>query len=344
MTAPVAAIDAGASHTRALLVGPDGRILARALGGPATARLSAHALQANLQALLGELLAPVGSPPAALSLVAGAAGAGREQGRRRLEAALRSALEASGCRVDRIQVWSDADIALAAAAPQPGAPAAVLLAGTGSMALAQGADGRQARAGGWGPDLGDEGGGAWFGRRALQLVVQAEDGRVPGATGLAAAILARLGLADVDGLVLRAAELTRSAADLALLAPLVFAQARAGSGAAKALVADGGAALAAVLLAARRKAGVDDSVPTALVGGLWRDPAALLRQALATALPTALAQGLGPLAVPPVVGAACLALAPEAATRLRAECGPDDSGEATVRGDRPGAADARSPC
>ena len=39
--------------------------------------------------------------------------------------------------------------------------------------------GATARCGGWGPVCGDEGSGAWIGRRALSVVTAAADGREP---------------------------------------------------------------------------------------------------------------------------------------------------------------------
>ena len=66
----------------------------------------------------------------------------------------------------RVLVTNDAVTAyLGALGDQPGA---VIVAGTGAIALAAGDDG-WARADGWGTLLGDDGGGYWIGRRALAL-------------------------------------------------------------------------------------------------------------------------------------------------------------------------------
>ena len=74
--------------------------------------------------------------------------------------ALGDALLAS-LRAKRVAVTSDAVIAHAGALD--GKPGVVLIAGTGVVALAIGADGTLRTADGWGPWLGDEGGGAWIG-------------------------------------------------------------------------------------------------------------------------------------------------------------------------------------
>ena len=71
---------------------------------------------------------------------------------------------------------TDARIALAGATA--GKPGIVIIAGTGSIAYGVNKDGEVARAGGWGPTLGDEGSGTYIGRRALEAVMTAYDRRV----------------------------------------------------------------------------------------------------------------------------------------------------------------------
>ena len=76
-----------------------------------------------------------------------------------------------------------------------GEPGVVLIAGTGVVALAIGADGGLRTADGWGPWLGDEGGGAWIGAAGLRAALRAHDGRGPSTTLLDAA-RARFGRAE----------------------------------------------------------------------------------------------------------------------------------------------------
>ena len=54
-----------------------------------------------------------------------------------------------------------------------------LVAGTGSMALGCGTDGRFARSGGWTEFFGDEGSCYWIGREAMSLFSKEADGRMP---------------------------------------------------------------------------------------------------------------------------------------------------------------------
>jgi N-acetylmuramic acid 6-phosphate etherase len=114
-------------------------------------------------------------------LIVGAAGALTAPGAAR---ALGEALLAS-LRAERVAVTSDGVIAHAGALG--GEPGVVLIAGTGVVALAIGADGGMRTADGWGPWLGDEGGGAWIGATGLRAALRAHDGRGPSTTLLDAA-------------------------------------------------------------------------------------------------------------------------------------------------------------
>src|SRR5207237_9144432 len=82
-----------------------------------------------------------------------------------------------GLGINSVEVVTDAEIALYGATG--GAPGLVLIAGTGSICCGRNARGKRVCAGGWGPLAGDEGGGSWLARRALQAVAQASDGRGP---------------------------------------------------------------------------------------------------------------------------------------------------------------------
>ena len=79
--------------------------------------------------------------------------------------------------VPRTSVLSDVELVqLAAFGTDPGI---VLIAGTGSIAVARSADHRVVRSGGWGPRIDDAGGGFWLGCEALRAVALSLDGRAP---------------------------------------------------------------------------------------------------------------------------------------------------------------------
>lgn len=77
--------------------------------------------------------------------------------------------------ISEILLETDARVALAGATGNQ--PGVVIIAGTGSIACGINSRGRFARAGGWGPTMGDEGSGSYIGRRALEAVVMAYDYR-----------------------------------------------------------------------------------------------------------------------------------------------------------------------
>ena len=84
------------------------------------------------------------------------------------------------------------DVAMAYRGAFPDGGGVLILAGTGSMAMALGPNGL-VRSGGWGDAFGDEGSGWWIGRAALSLAAKMIDGRVPD-SGFAGALAAALGL------------------------------------------------------------------------------------------------------------------------------------------------------
>ena len=150
----------------------------------------------------------------------------------------------------RVTVTSDAVIAHAGALN--GEPGVVLIAGTGVVAVAIDANGALRTADGWGPWLGDEGGGAWIGAAGLRAALRAHDGRGP-ATMLLDAARARFGAPETWP-----AHFTDALA-LASFAPDVLAA--QGDAAALEIVSAAAEALAATARAAGHG-------PVSMVGGL----------------------------------------------------------------------------
>ena len=100
----------------------------------------------------------------------GLAGVSHPDNHRKMSEAIAAALPTLDFKLE-----IDARIALAGATG--GKPGIVIIAGTGSIAYGVNHDGEVARAGGWGPTLGDEGSGTYIGRRALEAVMTAYDHR-----------------------------------------------------------------------------------------------------------------------------------------------------------------------
>ncbi len=219
MTAFVIGIDGGGTKTTALVADDQGKPIGEATGAPSAVRPdgideSASIIEATARAALSQ--AGIDEPPRVICV--GVAGVGRESLRLELWEALNSRDLA-----EEVVVHTDYSIAFDDAFGQ--GTGILLLAGTGSVAVGRGPTGAMARCGGWGPVFGDEGGGAWIGRRALSIVAAAADGREP-ETALTGAVLTATEASEVADLIAWAADATPS--DLATLAPVVLQVAAAG--------------------------------------------------------------------------------------------------------------------
>ncbi|MFI6853997.1 N-acetylglucosamine kinase [Streptomyces sp. NPDC050416] len=198
-------------------------------------------------------------------------------------------------------VVGDAELLVPAAGLDKGVG---LVAGTGSVAVGRLPDGGPVQVGGWGAVLGDEGGAAGLVREAARAVWAAHDrGEEPDA--LATGLVAAFGVAEVPALGAALEAARDVSAEWGRHSPAVFAAAEAGSPLARAVIADGGRALAALVVRlAARGVPVDDVV---VAGGT-----VLAQPALYDAFTSALAESLPgarprPLRVPPVEGAVALA-------------------------------------
>jgi N-acetylglucosamine kinase-like BadF-type ATPase len=323
----VLAVDAGRTTCRVAVVGDGGRVEARA-EVPARGTLldpaGVEAVHAAITAATLELGAAIEE---VTHLCAGLAGAwsttwaGQE---------LASRLGA-GLGVEHVAVTNDVVTAYAGAHGL--APGVVLVAGTGSIALAVGPDGAVGRADGWGHVLGDAGSGHWLGRAGLRAAVAAHDGRGP-ATDL------RGRAADRHGALDRLPELIAGARDpartVAAFATDVIDAAAAGDEIATRLVDEAADHLAATIAAAAASAHPGGApVAVAAVGGMV---GAVLRPRLAEALRRRRpAAQLVPPAGDALAGAALIALAAAGPLEALVHRRP---GTMTVRADSRGPADA----
>lgn len=228
MTFIVIGIDGGGSKTHAIVADEQGKTIAETVGPGSAVRPGQADHSATVIAdVVRDALASCDMThvtPRVLSV--GVAGAGRDAERQELWQALMSRDLAT-----ELVIHSDFSIALDDAF---GDGAGVLLiAGTGSVAFGRGPAGVTARCGGWGPVCGDEGSGAWIGRKALSVVTSASDGREP-ETALTGALLTAAQVNETTDLIAWAAQATPS--QLATLAPVVLAVADAGDLRANALL------------------------------------------------------------------------------------------------------------
>lgn len=294
MASRIAGIDGGGTRTRVALVDATGALLGSTeVGASNLQRVGLDGVERVLEELwsrLGEGILPL------RSLCLGLAGAGREPEQEAVAGLVRRRRWAAA-----VQVVSDAEVALEGA--HGGGPGVVAIAGTGSIVMGMNQRGVRARAGGWGPLLGDEGSGYAVALEALRAVLRFRDG-CDADTSLAQELQGALGLADWDQLVGRVygGELTREG--IAALSLWVFAAARAGDAVAGRIVEAAGAALGRQVAAVARRLGLLPQAQVVCSGGLLTRE----RDALWPALARAAAEtGVGlcrrdPL-LPPVLGA-----------------------------------------
>lgn len=320
------AVDGGGSRTRLWLLDPDGRILGRGQGGTsnptaagvaaATQAIAEAAWQAGLELPGASLHGDGGAAPGAQGApgetwschavavaVLALAGASREPEASRVKAAV-------GQLFPRAELVVVHDGVAALAAGTLGEPGVLLLAGTGSLALAVGPQGQEVRAGGWGYLLGDEGSGYWIGREAIRAALRAQDGRGP-ATSLTQRLCQAAGVDQVSDLVGPVHRGEWNRAWIAGLASQVVEAAGQGDGVAGGILDRAAEELALLVRAVLERASFLsglESVPTVTAGGLFRMGGswlARLERALAREAPRARLAGR---VDEPVVGAAYLAL------------------------------------
>lgn len=225
------------------------------------------------------------------AFVVGASGAGRPEEQAELQGALEKQRLAW-----RVRVTSDA--ALARAAAFAGGAGVLLIAGTGSIALARSADGTERRVGGRGWRMGDQGSAHWIGARALEAVGAMHDGLGP-ATRLAEALCVAAKVNGIAGLIRWS--VTATPAEVASLAPAVLSCAD-GSDPVAAELREG-AVSCLVRLAVAAGAG---PLPVALSGGLLA-PERGLRERVAVALESRHGAAVSRRAIDPCRGAVVLA-------------------------------------
>jgi glucosamine kinase len=259
----VVGVDGGASKTRVIVADGSGSELATVTGTASAVRPGEAEHSAEIIArLVGEALAACDMEdemPSALCV--GVAGVGRDAEYSSFEDAL-----SKRSLADELVVLPDAVIALNDAFREDAG--IVLIAGTGSMAYGRGPTQKMARCGGWGPVCGDEGSGAWIGKRALSVVTGSADGREP-ETGLLNAILSHLNLTSPDELIPWAATATN--AQFAELATPVMTVAATGDLRANSLCALATEELVVHVRTLARQLFTDEraAVPVALAGGMF---------------------------------------------------------------------------
>ena len=169
----------------------------------------------------------------------------------------------------KITVVHDSRLLLAAGRASTGV---AVIAGTGSAAWGRNAEGDEARAGGWGYLLGDEGSGYWLGREAVRYSLRRMNQGLP-VDQLTAALLESCGVEDPNRLISLFHSAGTGRRFWAQQARLVVEAAAAGHVASQQLLDQAGSDLAGLAVQALGKLGIDG--PVILGGGLGMNVAAL---------------------------------------------------------------------
>jgi glucosamine kinase len=259
-------IDLGKTRCRLAALSADGTVaVAERPGAAGAASAGGGAEIARLVAdLVDHLGLPEGLAPVAVGV--GAAGTLTDP------AAARDVAEALVARL-HLPVAVTSDVVTAHVGALGGAAGVTLVAGTGAVALGVSPDGRLRRVDGWGPLLGDLGGGSWIGREGIRAVLAAPSGLGP-ATSLSEEL--RPVIAPETDAARWVAAASNPGQQLARFAPAVLHLAEAGDAVAR------GIALRAVAhLADAARAAADTTDPTdpadparrvCVLGGLTRSP------------------------------------------------------------------------
>lgn len=255
------AIDAGATHSRfALFTDPAHPLRTSSCRGFNYTLQGIAGLEALFASIAGSGITAEGVAVVGLA----AAGAGRPEVRSR---ALRDLEEIRLRFMPRaaLYLFHDGESALYRALGT--GEGVVVAAGTGSIGYGRSAGGREARAGGWGHLVGDEGSGWWIARQGLACALRSFDGRAPD-TALGAALTAAAGCGATQELVGWLHEAARSKDEVAALAGVVVDLAVAGDATARRICAEAGEELAFLAEAVSRRLGFGDAPRVGLTGGV----------------------------------------------------------------------------
>jgi N-acetylglucosamine kinase-like BadF-type ATPase len=258
-------VDGGGTKTEVWLARFDGggepTVLGRGRAGSSNARaVGMESALANLGAAINAAWADAKLEPVAVDCaVLALSGAGHAAVREQFAA---WADDRKLARLVRFE--HDAEPVLVAGTPEGWGVA--LIVGTGSAAVGVNRQGERKIVGGWGYHYGDEGSAYWIGRRALEAVARAADGRAA-PTRLTVAIVSRLQV-DSPRSMLGALEQTGNVRGaIAGLANTVEGVAREGDAAAIRIVDEAAEELATMIATLAKQLQLGDSFPLALAGG-----------------------------------------------------------------------------
>jgi len=266
-------IDGGGSKTHCV-VGDEVSALASSEAGPSNViRVGEDCARESLHRAIREACAAARINPEQIRRACiGVAGAGRDEVARVIRKIVAEAIPSE------VEVVGDMEIALAAAFGS--GPGVIVIAGTGSIAYGRDAQGRSARAGGWGFAVSDEGSAHWIGRAAVSALLRTIDETIDDtmdadASALESPLFLEVAkvwkVATLDEFVRKA----NSSPDFAALFPAILAADKINNSLATEVLSQAGKELARLAAIVARRLFVESEsdekkVAIAVAGGVFR--------------------------------------------------------------------------
>ena len=295
-------VDGGASKTAALVTDERGKLLGDGTAGPSNhLRVGIETAARNIERAVNKALVAADVASREINWAyCGIAGADHPAHRQEVVDSLNVFFPRGNFTVD-----NDARIALTGAIGF--GAGVVVIAGTGSVAYGRNDEGGEARAGGWGPTIGDEGSAYGMARLAMAAIMRAFDGRGP-ATKLIDFLRDEYKMAPQE-LPRFVYATSTHADDIARFTKVVYEAARAGDEVASAILKDGGRELGLTAIAVARRVGLlDKAFPVSYTGGAFNAGELLLDPMRETLRKEAPAATIAPPMRTPVEGAAMMAV------------------------------------
>ncbi len=298
-------VDGGGTNCRAAIIGLSDDVLGTGRAEAANhIRVGMDAAIKHVVQAVTEACQEAGIEPAQITAACiGLAGVAHPDHHRQMLAALKESLPISD-----ITLETDARVALAGATGNRAG--VVIIAGTGSISCGVNSRGRFARAGGWGPAMGDEGSGSYIGRRALESVMMSYDYRGE-PTSMMNPILRHFGVSSPPELPpVIYDDPDRAMREIARLSGITVEAAREGDKVAREILKDAARELAVATIAVIEQLRMErDEFQVAYVGGVFEAGDLILdpfREEIQSFAPHA---KVAPPIDPPVIGAAKMAKA-----------------------------------
>lgn len=256
-------VDGGASKTAALVTNEEGKLLGDGTAGPSNhLRVGIETAARNIERAVNKALVAADVASREINWAyCGIAGADHPAHRQEVVDSLEVFFPRGNFTVD-----NDARIALTGAIGF--GAGIVVIAGTGSVSFGRNDAGQEARAGGWGPTIGDEGSAYGIARSAFTAIVRAFDGRGP--TTKMIDLLRDEYKMEPEELPRFVYAITTHADDIARFTKVVFDAARGGDAVAQGILNNAGEELGICVAAVAKQLGLAAKpFPVSYVGGAF---------------------------------------------------------------------------